>query len=63
MSRLEIAKERIEFNFSDQEYLKRRTKSISHKLDGRAGGYSRMTTVLMEQPDMPKGRLIHEYQM
>ena len=60
MSRLEIAKERIEFNFSDQEYLKRRTKAYRIDSDGKVD--MRMTTVLMEQPDMPKGRLIHKNQ-
>lgn len=60
MSRLEIAKEHIEFNFSDQEYLERRTRAYRIDSDGKVD--MRMTTVLMDQLDMPEGQLIHQNQ-
>lgn len=60
MSRLEIAKERMEFQFSDQEYLERRIREYRMNFEGK--GDMRMSTVLLERLNMPKGELVYQNQ-
>ena len=47
MSRLEIAKKRMEFRFSDQEYMERRIREYRKDSEGKVD--MRMTTVSFGQ--------------
>ncbi len=60
MSRLEIAKERMEFRFSDQEYMERRIREYRKDSEGKVE--MRMTTVLLDKLDMPRGQVAYQNQ-
>lgn len=60
MSRVRIAKQVIELDFTDKEYLERRTSS--YKFEGEGQVDMKLSTCLLEHPKMPDGRLIHRNQ-
>lgn len=60
MSRLEIAKKRMEFRFSDQEYMERRIREYRKDSEGKVD--MRMTTVLLDKLDMPRGQVVYQNQ-